>query len=1349
MYYRCDEYFLSFCVFLASKAPKAPILARPQRPILHLLPPVRIEPLRCVCAHMCVCAGFHVSDASFNYEESAKYGSDSGLGSTSSTGGEKDLKCEDGQFTGICNSTCNGLTSCSAHGRCHGLAGECICDLGWTGQTCRLRADVSYIVCGGKSGFQFIGFRKTAHLTGTRVAKAEQGMVSFSNLGIDRVNTDYRLRYESTGLLSSTGKPFSIVAGDPWRLSVLIPADHAFGGDVFETQASIGLIDKGGNIVRTRHGQYVGVTLSRYALLDGRTEKEYGANMEHGALKPQFRGNVKAMVQQGVASFTDLGLDLAGLFLLQYHCLLCDQTVGDVKQEIMVRVGPAHKLVLVQPSALSFAGLAFGIQPTLELVDAGGNSVVRKKEEEDVSDFRPIQVAACISDEKEVMLSTLTLSRAITRVMMSSPTSDVEFATVKGESLLLMAVNEHEFAVYSWGCQGPTVLQTVNTGSAVAFEFIRIQMSLWAIVVGSENAGSGALSFFAMNAETGTFVLHHRISIEGLSISTMKTPVKSMLLGNEPYVLTSESVWNEMGSSFVSISRLYHFALRNESNSTRLVRVQEMSFGEIIDAEHFHFNYEDYLVIQNASHIILNVWNSTARYFQIDESVPFSCKDIEVICCAKSGFPLILIASLDSPSIVAELVGAERIKVSLDNLVSYGMEQYIRADAVRHIFRGRTLYVCFTSYKEVAVYRAERSWLGETQMKRLSLPTNFSQESRRDHRATTFFEANGEIFLLLTGRDEDIVVLQMDGRGILSGSTIVLSAQGTVEFTDLSLDRVGSYKLFFTAVSLDMQHESYDTYIASGVEMNVSVALGRASGLALRGDAIKGLHPAVSIVDHGGNFLTAADKNLTIMMTRDMANEFRNLRLLSQHQMSYPGHVHHFAVDATHYIAIANSFDGVSYTTDSLIMKMVDEDLIVWQAILTRCAYRFSSFKVISHNISRIPACESHNCEQHGQLDNDQVDGQARFAMTSTHFLAVANHFEEDNRSTNSLYSNGNTFFTMSVIYRFNPNTEQFETFQELPTVGATKIEAFSMEGIQYLAVANFFDGTYHSVNSQIWKWDIKVDKFTWMQDILTVGAHDIAYISTDGRHFLLVAQYRSADEVEYGSTSMVLQYVANTESFELLTTFASAGARDLEVFIINGVSYFAVTNYARSYREFGQATQSFVYSLECSDGISPNDVRRVEFSVNLQQSFNSTGGSSWTHFERAGIHFVALTTLEDKSDCAVSIYVWNGARFDFYTATACGQKVIASDFFTADGLFYGVVSMPLEFSVSLFRFESDTGAVQERFGPVSVKEGQAVYKDLDYSLQEACYFYTKPEGLLQPVSTGPVSEDQDLDVHP
>ena len=27
----------------------------------------------CVCAHMCVCAGFHVSDDSFNYEEAAKY----------------------------------------------------------------------------------------------------------------------------------------------------------------------------------------------------------------------------------------------------------------------------------------------------------------------------------------------------------------------------------------------------------------------------------------------------------------------------------------------------------------------------------------------------------------------------------------------------------------------------------------------------------------------------------------------------------------------------------------------------------------------------------------------------------------------------------------------------------------------------------------------------------------------------------------------------------------------------------------------------------------------------------------------------------------------------------------------------------------------------------------------------------------------------------------------------------------------------------------------------------------------------------------------------------------------------
>merc|ERR1712147_266293 len=76
----------------------------------------------------------------------------------------------------------------------------------------------------------------------------------------------------------------------------------------------------------------------------------------------------------------------------------------------------------------------------------------------------------------------------------------------------------------------------------------------------------------------------------------------------------------------------------------------------------------------------------------------------------------------------------------------------VSADTVRHIWSGRTLYVCFTSKSDVQVYKSHTYLAGDSTMEIVSLPNNYNPIGTRSNQAVRFFEAHGIIYLILTGR---------------------------------------------------------------------------------------------------------------------------------------------------------------------------------------------------------------------------------------------------------------------------------------------------------------------------------------------------------------------------------------------------------------------------------------------------------------------------------------------------------------------------------------------------------------------------------------------------------------------
>ena len=773
-----------------------------------------------------------------------------------------------------------------------------------------------------------------------------------------------------------------------------------------------------------------------------------------------------------------------------------------------------------------------------------------------------------------------------------------------------------------------------------------------------------------------------------------------------------------------SYSRIY--SLGGDHNVTLKI-VQNMSIGRVVDAEHFRHNYKDYLLVQNKSHLILNIWNSNQGNFDVLESVEFLGEDVEVTCCSASGLPLIALASLTNRSVFTVLEGAQPGQIGLQNIMDILKETrqnllpaFVSGETVRHIWSGRTLCLCYTNRNSVLVYKGEHSWLGDMQMQEMSLPPSYKPGATTLNPSITFFEASGAIYLLITGRDEDMIMLQLDGPpGTLSGTTVVLAKQGFAQFTDLALDLAGSYELSFLAPSLDNQHESHDAQVAAGVTMNLSVAVGEASSVMVTLCPEKCSYASLSFLDHGGNLLddvTSADHpHVNVMLTQDQLGVFSKFMHVSSHAMEYPAHVHHFIAKGTHFVAVANSYNGSTYVVDSLIMKLYNRTLQRVHKIQTKCAYRFSSFNITTSNIMSTP------------------NGDSRVVTSTDFYLTVANHFDD---TSDFRGSNEGTFVTNSIVYRMdNPD---LVVVQEIRTFGATKLEPFVINSEQYLGIANFFDGSFYSVNSQIWLWNATAGKFSWLQDIETSGAHDIEHISTGGKHFLLIAQYRGSEKMDtltrtymptdFASASLVLQYNEILGKFEMLTEFVSAAARDIEVFNIMGVSFFAVANYA-SPTEGTMTTKSSIYRLGCfEEDILSQAIVPCRYGLRVHQSFDTTGASTWNYFERSGFHYLAITSLVHGD---IAVFVWNGTGFKFssnYSTNgncscpcpdngnsgnvggsgdggsgdgsgdcSChcpvnGGKVMSVNFFPADGLFFAVVALPESSAVNLYRFESVDG---------------------------------------------------------
>src|SRR5690606_12117504 len=185
----------------------------------------------------------------------------------------------------------------------------------------------------------------------------EDGVATFTDLGISGTVGDYTLIFSSTPLMGAISGTVTLGAGDASRLVVTGHPAAGASGDVFTTQPVVEIRDASGNVVTTDNS--TGVTVE-IAFGDG------------GALT----GTTTLTASSGVVAFTDLAISgkVGTAYVLKF---MANPILKATESKVMITgPGAASQLsVTTEPSAAAQNGKAFAQQPKIQLRDASGNAV--------------------------------------------------------------------------------------------------------------------------------------------------------------------------------------------------------------------------------------------------------------------------------------------------------------------------------------------------------------------------------------------------------------------------------------------------------------------------------------------------------------------------------------------------------------------------------------------------------------------------------------------------------------------------------------------------------------------------------------------------------------------------------------------------------------------------------------------------------------------------------------------------------------------------------------------------------------------------------------------------------------
>ena len=238
------------------------------------------------------------------------------------------------------------------------------------------------------------------------------------------------------------------------------------------------------------------------------------------------------------------------------------------------------------------------------------------------------------------------------------------------------------------------------------------------------------------------------------------------------------------------------------------------------------------------------------------------------------------------------------------------------------------------------------------------------------------------------------------------------------------------------------------------------------------------------------------------------------------------------------------------------------------------------------------------------------------FSLADKHFLAVANYYD-------------GTYLLESVVYQWNGKL--FVLFQKIPTKGASHVTFFTINSEKYLAVSNYYDGSTYSTKSVIYKWS--GSQFNKFQEIATEGAMGCAAFVINNNTFMAFANYYNSQQ-KYSVQSTVFKWSGG--HFVQMQSLQTYGTQDAKSFNINDHTFLAFANY---YSGSKYNTDSFIYKW---DGIK----------FVLFQSIPTRGALAWHPFVISGQTYLCVANYHgdsQKYNTQSVVYQASGSRFVNY----------------------------------------------------------------------------------------------------
>ncbi|XP_074548223.1 thrombospondin-type laminin G domain and EAR repeat-containing protein-like [Halichoeres trimaculatus] len=174
-----------------------------------------------------------------------------------------------------------------------------------------------------------------------------------------------------------------------------------------------------------------------------------------------------------------------------------------------------------------------------------------------------------------------------------------------------------------------------------------------------------------------------------------------------------------------------------------------------------------------------------------------------------------------------------------------------------------------------------------------------------------------------------------------------------------------------------------------------------------------------------------------------------------------------FTVGPYHFLVVANAFDGVTTSVDSVIYLWVNGSFQVFQTVKTFCATDWEMFQIGS----RV-------------------------------FLVVANGHRLNAKGPSQYAIN-------STIYELDMNGQVFVKFQDIFTYSAVDWEFFSLGEEYFLVVANSFNGESYSLNSILYRWQ-GYEGFVPVHWLPTIGCSDWEFFSSRGESYLIYSSAKA-----------------------------------------------------------------------------------------------------------------------------------------------------------------------------------------------------------------------------------------------